>query len=72
MRTKFYHICRVRCRRCGDLLEYRNRSQQDRGPGRLLVCSCRKVALDPAACLYRILGEPEDYEDLSEYSESEN
>ena len=61
---KYYHVCRVRCKKCGDLLEYENSSPLD--SGRLLICRCRKVALDPSATMYRILGEPEDYEDLSE------
>ena len=31
-----------------------------------MLCSCRKVGLDPSAVMYRTLGNPEDYEDLSE------
>lgn len=60
-----YRVCRVRCKRCGDVLEHVNQTKQDNAP-RMLVCSCQKVALDPAALMYRIVGHPDDYEDLSE------
>lgn len=62
---KFYKICRIRCKCCGDILEYINRSKDDRS-GVLRFCSCKKVGLDAAACMYRILGESKHYEDLSE------
>lgn len=62
--VKYYKVCRVRCRLCGDVLEHVNQSKTERS--RLMLCSCRKVGLDPAAILYRILGNPEDMEDLSE------
>lgn len=61
----YYKICRVRCRHCGDVLEHVNRTELDNHP-HLLRCSCGRVALDPSATLYRVLGEPEDYEDTSE------
>ena len=63
LRMKYYKICRVRCLRCGDVLEYENKSKTD--CGQLMACSCRKVALDPSAAIYRIIGDPEDWEDLS-------
>lgn len=66
MKTKYFKVCRVRCKRCGTVLEYVNRSRQDNGLGSALMCSCGKVGLDPSACLYRILGDRENYEDLSE------
>lgn len=62
---KYYKICRVKCLRCGDVLEYENVSKTDMGPGSLMTCSCRKVALDPSVVLYRILGSQEDWEDQS-------
>lgn len=61
---KYYKVCRVKCRRCDDVLQYENQSRLD--SGRLQICKCRKVALDPSVTLYRILGDSEDYEDLSE------
>lgn len=61
---KYYKVCRVRCRLCGDVLEHVNQSKTERSS--LMLCSCRKVGLDPAAVMYRTLGNPEDYEDLSE------
>lgn len=60
---KYYKICRVHCRCCGDILEYINRTKNDSGS--MICCSCRKVWLDPAAVMYRILGDPEDYQDCS-------
>jgi len=52
-------------------LEYENSSRADLGPGRLMVCRCGKVALDPSAALYRILGDPADWEDQSVEWEAE-
>lgn len=61
---KYYKVCRVRCRLCGDVLVHENKSKTERNS--LMLCSCRKTGLDPAAVMYRILGYPEAYEDLSE------
>jgi len=36
-----------------------------------MVCRCGKVALDPSAALYRILGDPADWEDQSVEWEAE-
>lgn len=62
--VQYFKVCRIRCRCCGDVLEYINQSKTEHG--RLMLCSCRKVGLDPAASMYRTLGNPEDVEDLSE------
>lgn len=40
--------------------------KNDTGPGRVLTCACGKVSLDPAATLYRIIGDEENWVDLSE------
>ena len=61
---KYYKVCRIRCRKCGDVLEYVNKVKLSRGM--LRYCSCGAVGLDPAAIMYRTLGNPEDYEDMSE------
>lgn len=66
MDLKYYKVCRVKCRSCGDVLEYENRSRTDRGPGAPMMCSCKKVGLDPSATMFRILGNGEHFEDLSE------
>ena len=62
---KCYKICRVKCQQCEDVLEHVNRTKTD-SHFRILWCSCGKVGLDPAAVGYRILGDPSDYEDISE------
>lgn len=62
---KYYRICRVKCRWCGDLLEHINQAKAD-SHFRIRWCRCGKVGLDPAAVGYRIMGEPAAYEDLSE------
>lgn len=62
---KYYKICRIRCLRCGSLLEHTNRAKTDNFC-HTMWCRCGRVGLDPAATGYRILGEPEDYTDLSE------
>jgi len=65
MERKYYKICRVKCRRCGNILEHRNRTKAD-NHFHILRCSCGKVGLDSAAIGYRIVGNPSDYEDFSE------
>lgn len=63
---KYYKICRVRCLRCGSLLEHINCTKADNSCF-VMWCRCGRVGLDPAAVGYRILGKPEDYVDLSEW-----
>lgn len=53
------------------MLEYVNQAKDDRLVYQL-ICSCGKVGLDPAAIGYRIVGNPSDYEDLSEEWELES
>lgn len=43
---------------------YENRTKEDFSGG-LRFCSCGKVGLDPSPYMFRILGEPADYEDMS-------
>lgn len=68
MELKYFRICRVQCCTCKSILEYRNQSKSDRGPGRMMVCSCGRVALDPAASMYRIveLKRDAEWKDFSE------
>ena len=65
MELKYYKVCRVRCKLCGDILEHTNKTKQD-NYCRAILCSCKNTLLDPSASFYRIVGNPEDYEDLSE------
>ena len=65
MSLTYYRVCRVKCKRCGDVLEHINHTKEFNSH-RMMYCSCGKVALDPAVTMFRILGEPSDYEDLSE------
>ena len=64
---KYVVVCRVRCSACGQVLEWRNRSKDDYGPGKMMVCKCGSVGLDPAATMYRIVAlvPHADWEDLS-------
>lgn len=70
MEVLYFRICRVRCKLCGTILEWKNRSKNDPGPGRVMYCQCGALGLDPSACLYRVLVKPpasfDDVEDLSE------
>lgn len=65
----YYKVCRVRCTLCGEVLEHVNQTKDERGS--IFSCTCGKVALDPSAVFYRVVGEPENYEDLSERWEGE-
>lgn len=62
---KYYKICRVRCLRCGSLLEHINRTKTENSISTMWF-RCGRVGLDSAAAGYRILGKPEDYADMSE------
>ena len=55
MELQYYRVCRLRCRLCGSIVEWKNRSKEDCGPGRILYCKCGKVGMDPAACHPRIM-----------------
>ena len=65
MDAKYYRVCRVRCKCCGDVLEHVNQTKEMTSH-QILTCSCGKVHLDPAVFMYRIIGDPMNYEDLSE------
>ena len=64
MEIKYYKICRVKCKCCGDVLEHINQTKDERNS--LFYCHCGKVGLDPSPVMYRIIGAEEDFEDLSE------
>lgn len=69
MEIKCYKVCRIRCRKCGDVIEHINHTKTD-NYHRLKYCSCGAIGLDPSAMMYRVLATPpatlNDYEDLSE------
>ncbi len=63
---KYYKVCRVRCKHCGNTLEYINETKDDNALA-MRWCSCGEVGLDPSATMYRIVTKPgAEYEDLSE------
>lgn len=60
---KQYKICRVRCKKCGDILEQGTATRA----GGLMRCQCGAVGLDPDELAPRVLAESRDaFEDLSE------
>lgn len=70
MELQHYRIYRLRCRRCGSIIEWENRSKDDRGPGRVLYCQCGKVGMDPAAWLPRIIvSSPATFDDVEQFFE---
>lgn len=68
MDLTYMRVCRVRCCRCGSILEYQNQSKNDCGPSQGMVCGCGSIGLAPAALMHRILvfDKGVEYEDLSE------
>ena len=62
---KYYRVCRVWCKQCGEILEHVNQTK-DENTLRVMNCSCGAVGLDPSATLYRILDSRANYADLSE------
>jgi hypothetical protein len=62
-------ICRVKCNRCGDVLEYEHKCKTET-PHVLLTCTCRTITIDPAPMSARILYKNEgDFTELHEYWE---
>ena len=53
-------VNKIRCKKCGDVIE--SKSVHD-----LKFCKCESVAVDGGHNYLRRLGEPENWEDLSEY-----
>lgn len=62
-------ICRVKCNRCGDMLEYRHKTKTE-SPHVLLTCRCKTVTIDPVPMALRILYKNAgDFTELHEYWE---
>lgn len=60
-------VCRVKCNRCGDILEYKHKSKWET-PHVLLMCRCKAITIDPAPMSMRILFQNEsDFTALHEY-----
>lgn len=53
-------VNKIRCKKCGDVIE--SRSVHD-----FKFCKCESVAVDGGHNYLRRLGEPENWENLSEY-----
>ena len=68
--TQHYRVCRVRCKLCGSVIEWRNKSKSDGGPGRVLYCQCGMVGMAPSAYCHQIVlvvpATLDDVEDLFE------
>lgn len=59
---KQYKICRIRCKKCGDVLEHDNATRA----AEILRCQCGAVGLDPDDLAPRIIAESRGaFEDLS-------
>lgn len=56
---------KIRCRKCGDILE--SKSVHD-----FKMCRCGSVGVDGGRSYLRRIGDPEDFEELSEYKEEDN
>lgn len=55
---------KIKCLKCGDILISEDAHDFRR-------CSCKAVAVDGGLDYLRRVGEPEDYEELSDYDELE-
>lgn len=61
----YYRVNRIRCKRCGDVLEHVHLTKEIKRHA-MLTCSCGAVQLDPHVIAPRVFGALEDIEDLSE------
>lgn len=66
----YFRVCRVQCRRCGTIIEWRSKTKTDGGPDRTIYCQCGGVGMSPSAYARRIVIVPPatiwDVEELSE------
>ena len=58
-------VNKIRCKKCGDVIE--SKSVHD-----FKFCKCESVAVDGGHNYLRRLGEPENWDDLSEYEVTED
>lgn len=64
---KTIRVCRVKCNRCGCVIEYEHKSKTET-PHVLLTCTCKSITVDPAPMSTRILCKSEDdFTELHEY-----
>ncbi|MEA5004419.1 MAG: hypothetical protein VB081_13115 [Christensenella sp.] len=59
------HFNKIKCKVCGDIIE--SKTTHD-----LQYCRCKSVAVDGGKEYLRRLGNPEDWEELSEFQNKEN
>ena len=57
---------KVRCKKCGDIIEYKDRSDASYR-GRPLLCKCGAVELDITGGFSRILGSSDDCEVMTKH-----
>ena len=50
---------KIKCKKCGDIIEGDKR-------GTFIQCSCKAIAIDETKWYTRLIGEPEDYEEVKE------
>ena len=66
----YLSVCRVKCKRCDDVLERRYKSPNDYGGG-MMTCTCGAVGFDPGPVIWRVNGNYDDYEILHELAGKE-
>lgn len=68
---KFLKICKVRCKKCGDILGREYEDPNERG-GPMAFCSCGAIGFDPDPILWKVAGCIEDCEKLFEVADKNN
>jgi len=48
---------KIKCKKCGDIIEGDKR-------GTFIQCSCKSIAIDENKLYTRLIGEPENYEEV--------
>jgi hypothetical protein len=48
---------KLRCKKCGDVIEGDKR-------GTFIECKCKSIAIDETGGYTRLIGDPEDYEEV--------
>ena len=64
-KAKGYKIFRVRCLRCGDVVEW----EPKKGKSCMCTCNCLELTLDAWEQGYTIFADEGEYEDLTEKKE---
>jgi hypothetical protein len=58
-------VNKAKCKKCGDIIESKHRHD-------FVWCKCKSIAVDGGKAYLRRIGNPEDLEDMSKFTDTVN